>query len=105
MDEVITQTIRPDGTIDFTIAGTDRGRVKQELWHNTNGPARIFSNGDLEYRQYGYLHRLDGPAVIGGRHHWKYWIDGNFYHFDDFCKVTNKTNEEKVILKLTYGGD
>lgn len=32
--------------------------------HRINGPARIWSNGDMHWCKNGLLHREDGPAIV-----------------------------------------
>src|ERR1017187_8068746 len=46
------------------------------LLHNEEGPAVVYANSDVEYRQNGKLHRVGGPAVI--------FIDGHqeWYQYD-----------------------
>ena len=54
------------------------------------------------YNEVGQRHRKDGPAVIKSDGEWWY-IDGRIYSFNDWCNKLNKTDEEKMMLKLQYG--
>jgi hypothetical protein len=58
------------------------------VWYNRAGTA---------------YHREDGPAVIRqcGIECWYYL--GVEYHFDFWCMLTNKTDEDKMMLRLQYG--
>jgi len=61
-----------------------------------------YSNGDMEWRVNGLFHREDGPALdySDGKVFW--WLDGCPILFDVWCNKLNKTNEEKVFLRLKY---
>ena len=51
----------------------------------------------------GYLHREDGPAKIHLDGKNEFYYDGDWFTFEEWCEITNKTNEEIVQLKLQYG--
>ena len=76
--------------------------------HRTDGPAFIWSNGDIEYYLNGKRHREDGPAIIRK--------DGNMYYINhinitkevkDWIKENNIpeiwNNSHKILFKLTFG--
>ena len=49
------------------------------LLHREDGPARIYSNGIVQWYRHGYLHRDDGPAVEANYEYCKkivYYRDG-----------------------------
>ena len=60
------------------------------------------------YNKHEDMHREDGPALIypvggwyvGGAVEW--WLNNTEYTFDEWCIALNKTDEEKMILKLQY---
>jgi len=61
-----------------------------------------FSDGAKHWKVNRKLHHEDAPAVI--------WDDGSIvwclndieYSFERWCKILNKTDEEKIFLKLKY---
>lgn len=48
------------------------------------------------------LHCEDGPAKIFNDKTALYALDNQVYNFDEWCLVTNKSDEEKMLLKLQY---
>jgi len=49
----------------------------------------------------GKLHREDGPAIIfDGACYWN--LNNIEFSFEDWCDLLNKTDEEKVFLRLKY---
>jgi len=47
------------------------------------------------------LHREDGPAeIFEGNFYW--FLNGNQYSFEEWCNKLNKSDEEKVFLRLKY---
>ena len=44
--------------------------------HRTDGPAIIHANGHQEWRQYGRRHRTDGPAIIYSDGAEEWWVNG-----------------------------
>jgi hypothetical protein len=60
-------------------------------------------DGDIFwYNEEGFNHREDGPSFTrhNGRVSWYYLGVG--YSFDDWCVAANKTDEEKMLLRLQY---
>lgn len=51
------------------------------------------------------LHCDDGPAVIHVDGQVRFWLDGYPIRFDEWCMKLNKSDEEKLLLKLEYGVD
>tara|TARA_R110002124_G_scaffold19674_1_gene78505 strand:+ start:1240 stop:1494 length:255 start_codon:yes stop_codon:yes gene_type:complete len=54
------------------------------------------------YNEAGDIHREDGPACI----HYndvEWWLNDLVYGFDGWCIVLNKTDEQKMLLRLRYG--
>lgn len=70
--------------------------------HREDGPAVICTNGTRMWYINGQLHREDGPAVMWSSHMIAWYLDGICMEFDEWCEKTNKTDEEKAILKLKY---
>ena len=76
----------------------------------------IDHDGDISwYNEIGEWHREDGPAIISinGDVEWWYndtqytsdvewWYNDTQYTFDGWCIVLNKTDEEKMLLRLRY---
>jgi len=56
------------------------------------------------YNEKGGYHREDGPAVryASGKIDW-YLNDDVNYSFDEWCIKLNKSDEEKMLLRLQYG--
>ena len=51
--------------------------------------------------EHGIIHRTDGPAhIIGDVLEW--FFEGQLFNFDEWCKITNKTPEDILYLKLKY---
>jgi hypothetical protein len=51
-------------------------------FHRENGPAIIWSNGDIEYYQHGEFHREDGPAVMFDNGDNWYYQHGKLHRLD-----------------------
>ena len=51
----------------------------------------------------GWLHRVDGPACIYNDGSVNWCLNGLTYpSFDEWCIELNKTDEEKMMLRLRY---
>jgi len=71
-----------------------------------------YSNGNKYWLVKDKLHKEDGPAAIlltailpKGNHWYSYnewYLYGKRYLFEEWCNKLNKTDEEKVFLKLKY---
>jgi hypothetical protein len=64
----------------------------------------IDRHGDIKwYNESGELHREDGPAIIiaDGRQWW--YLNNKVYLFDHWLIKLNKTDEDKMLLRLCYG--
>ena len=55
---------------------------KKGQFHNTRGPAIIYTDGTVLYYQNGYPHRTDGPAVIYANGTVAYWVNGERHRTD-----------------------
>jgi hypothetical protein len=55
------------------------------------------------YNEEGCYHREDGPAVIYPDGDVEWFIKGEWYSFDDWCIELNKSDEDKMMLRLQYG--
>lgn len=51
----------------------------------------------------GLFHSYDGPAIEWDDGSVEWWLNGNQYSFNKWCKLTNKSKEEIVELILIYG--
>tara|TARA_R110002124_G_scaffold19674_1_gene78504 strand:+ start:969 stop:1247 length:279 start_codon:yes stop_codon:yes gene_type:complete len=70
----------------------------------------IFPNGQIRwYNEVGQNHREDGPSVIyvppqsctlDMTHEWTLY--DRYYSFNNWCIELNKTDEEKMLLRLQY---
>ena len=57
----------------------------------------------LWFNEDGQRHREDGPAIVTIEGH-IYWCfnDINDLDFNEWCMLTNKTDEQKMLLRLQY---
>ena len=63
----------------------------------------LHNDGDVYwYNKVGQRHRKDGPAVISPNGDVEWWLNGNYYFVDDWLIELNKTDEEKMMLRLQY---
>jgi hypothetical protein len=65
---------------------------------------KIDENGTKEWWLGDIYHRVDGPAIeyTDGVKWWR--LNGYHYTFDNWLEANNYiSEEEKVMLKLTYG--
>lgn len=56
------------------------------IFHNPNGPAIIYANGDKYWYLHGNLHNTNGPAVLLKNGYEEYWIDGIQISKEEFNK-------------------
>ena len=62
----------------------------------------LHNDGDIFwYNELGQRHRKDGPAVIKSDGEIYWYLNGDSYTFDEWLKL-NKTDEEKMMLRLQY---
>jgi len=61
-----------------------------------------YSNGDKSWLVSNKMHREDGPAVILENGWVFFYLNDYEYPFEYWCKFLNKTDEEKLFLKLKY---
>ena len=72
-------------------------------YHREDGPARIFITGEKEWWIDGKLHREDGPAIIRpNKKYYGWYFTGMHVPFVAWCNLTEKTDEEIVLLKMKY---
>ena len=55
------------------------------------------------YNEAGHHHREDGPAQLWRDGGIDWYLNGDYYLFNEWCIVSNKTDEEKMMLRLRYG--
>ena len=66
----------------------------------------LHNDGDVYwYNELGEVHREDGPAVIQLRSDIfdEWFLNDRQYSFYEWCKELNKTDGEKMLLRLQYG--
>lgn len=63
-------------------------------------------NWQKQYRnESNQLHRIDGPAVIHSKGGVGYYLKGRlFQDFNEWCAEAEICDEDRVIIKLKYGG-
>jgi hypothetical protein len=90
-------------TLEINRYGDKFWRLNGEL-HRVDGPAIEFEDGDKGWYLHGKVHRVDGPAIKWGSGATEWWLNGHNYGFDEWLEANNFiSDEEKVMLKLTYG--
>jgi hypothetical protein len=74
--------------------------------HNDTGPAVVFADGDEWWYLYGLHHNTEGPACVthipGLDTEYEFYIHGTEYTFKVWCDITEKSNEDRIFLKLKY---
>ena len=62
----------------------------------------LHNDGDVYwYNKVGQRHREDGPSIIKSDGEIYWYFNGDSYKFDEWLKL-NKTDEEKMLLRLQY---
>lgn len=79
----------------YTLTGIIHWRQNGYI-HREDGPAIIYPSGDQYWYKRGYIHREDGPAVeyANGRKEW--WLNGEQFNEEEFNART-KTCANKVV--------
>lgn len=79
----------------WIISNNTRWHYVNDVLHNDNGPAVIYSNGDESWFRNDKLHRLDGPAVNwASRYTW-------YYHGLELSHISSlKEFEQWLRLKI-----
>jgi sRNA-binding regulator protein Hfq len=54
------------------------------------------------YNHLRQLHCETGPAIILPNGDVEWWLNNYAYSFDQWCMLLNKTDEERMLLKLRY---
>jgi hypothetical protein len=73
-------------------------------YHREDGPAVIWQGGSKEWCLHGALHRTDGPAGEYADGELCWCLYGTGMAFEEWLRqTTGLTDEEKVMMKLTYG--
>jgi hypothetical protein len=73
-----------------------------------DGSVRLPKGLIVWYNELGEIHREDGPVAtldISSINRIKpYWgLNGKEYTFNEWCIKLNKTDKEKMLLRLQYG--
>lgn len=71
-------------------------------FHRENGPAIERTCGDREWYVNDDRHREDGPAIEYANGEIARYLNNRKYPFDEWCKVANITEEDKLLLMLKY---
>ena len=66
------------------------------------GPAIIHVNGTQWWCQNNVPHREDGPAVVWDHGECNWYLENEYYTFDEWCLKANKSPKEKAFLMLQY---
>jgi hypothetical protein len=67
--------------------GYQEVRNERGQYHNENGPAVIWPNGDMEYRHNGQFHRSDGPAIIWSTGYQVFYQWGRVHRIDGPARI------------------
>jgi hypothetical protein len=63
----------------------------------------LLNDGDIFwYNEAGERHRDDGPAVVFPDGDVAWCLNGRQYRFNEWLIEMNKTDEEKMLLRLQY---
>jgi len=82
--------------------GEKRWIVNGKL-HREDEPAIVYHDGTKFWYINGENHREDGPAIIYPDGSISWYLNGIRYTFENWCEKLNKSDEEKVFLRLKYG--
>jgi hypothetical protein len=91
-------------TLEIDSLGNKSWRLNG-YYHCVDGPAIEFTDGHTQWWLNNKIHRVDGPAAeYTDGHKAQWWLNDKPYNFDDWLEANNFiSEEEKVMLKLTYG--
>lgn len=70
---------------------------------STTPEAHRLSDGSWVWLLHGKFHRTDGPAREYPNGDVEWWLKGDIYHFSKWLAKSPISDEEKVMLKLIYG--
>ena len=73
--------------------GIQEWRVNGYL-HRLDGPAVIWPDGRQEWWVKGELHRLDGPAYISATGTQEWWVNGLFHRTDGPARIWSDGTQE-----------
>jgi hypothetical protein len=85
--------------------GLDGGTVWRQFGtiHREDGPAIITDNYE-QWSHFGKCHRTDGPAVMYKDGDMGWYVKGaQIFDYDEFQRVTGRTDEEMLLLRLKWG--
>jgi hypothetical protein len=55
------------------------------------------------YNAAGDFHRQDGPAtLLESEKMFSWWLNGEYYTFESWCKKLNKSGNELTLLQAAY---
>jgi hypothetical protein len=67
-----------------------------------NGSWKLSDGTTRWYNDIGEHHKEDGPAIIHPSGYAGWFLNGEPYDFGDWCVAANKTDEQKLLLRLQY---
>jgi hypothetical protein len=93
-----------ESTLTIDDRGNKQWRLLNGALHRVGGPACEYANGDKSWYLDGDYHRVDGPALEWADDHIYWYLYDKHYTFDDWLEANYFiSEEEKLMLKLTYG--
>lgn len=63
----------------------------------------VFVDGTRTWYFAGQIHRIDGPARIWTDGYVEWWVYGEFMTFDAWLTCAEISDEDLVMFKLQYG--
>ena len=82
--------------------GTHIWYKDDKLHRDDDLPAMIWDDGSQFWYRNGEFHRENGPADMYANGDIVWWLNGEYYDFDEWCLKLDKSPKEKAMLMLTY---
>jgi len=102
LDNYIPQCPREKDILEFGAHFQTQGSYINEFGRITYPCMKDEEGCVLWYNMDGEYHREDGPAIIY-TDDCEYYLNGKeFYDINEWLSALNKTDEEKMLLKLQY---
>ena len=76
--------------------------VAKYLGPSFTGVIRDVEN-DIIYIRNGWWHREDGPALVGADNHKEFYLDGQFYLFEEWLNTIGADEVMKTYYRVVYG--
>ena len=71
-----------------------------KLHRDNDQPAVIYDDGAMYWYQHGKHHRETDAAIITASGYKEYWLNGHYYTFEGWIKITPISEEDKLALLL-----